>query len=120
MDIDNSWARCRVTPEVEDLWRAVALRWSAIPVAGVVGGGSGLRSSGDNLVGVARASGEMADAHGSGPCVRKDVGVQLPPRPLWLRQTIKAPQQVSGAGPCSWSPRTPGCLRRRTRSRLHR
>src|SRR5687767_11207830 len=23
----------------------------------------------------------MADAHGSGPCVRKDVGVQLPPRP---------------------------------------
>lgn len=28
------------------------------------------------------ASGGMADAHGSGPCVRKDVGVQLPPRPL--------------------------------------
>ena len=27
------------------------------------------------------ASGGMADAHGSGPCVRKDVGVQLPPRP---------------------------------------
>ena len=24
----------------------------------------------------------MADAHGSGPCVRKDVGVQLPPSPL--------------------------------------
>jgi hypothetical protein len=24
----------------------------------------------------------MADAHGSGPCVRKDVGVQLPPCPL--------------------------------------
>jgi hypothetical protein len=23
----------------------------------------------------------MADAHGSGPCVRKDVGVQVPPRP---------------------------------------
>src|SRR5665213_2005389 len=23
----------------------------------------------------------MADAHGSGPCVREDVGVQLPPRP---------------------------------------
>jgi hypothetical protein len=23
----------------------------------------------------------MADAHGSGPCVRKDVGVQLPPCP---------------------------------------
>ena len=32
--------------------------------------------------GRARASGEMADAHGSGPCVRKDVGVQLPPCPL--------------------------------------
>src|SRR5690606_9371535 len=30
---------------------------------------------------VARASGGMADAHGSGPCVRKDVRVQLPPRP---------------------------------------
>ena len=29
-----------------------------------------------------RASGGMADAHGSGPCVRKDVRVQLPPRPL--------------------------------------
>src|SRR5690606_14845213 len=27
------------------------------------------------------ASGGMADAHGSGPCVRKDVRVQLPPRP---------------------------------------
>lgn len=25
----------------------------------------------------------MADAHGSGPCVRKDVGVQLPPCPPW-------------------------------------
>src|SRR4030095_1289462 len=25
--------------------------------------------------------GGMADAHGSGPCVRKDVGVQLPPCP---------------------------------------
>src|SRR5690349_5051208 len=31
---------------------------------------------------VAGASGGMADAHGSGPCVRKDVGVQLPPCPL--------------------------------------
>jgi hypothetical protein len=31
---------------------------------------------------LARASGGMADAHGSGPCVRKDVGVQLPPCPL--------------------------------------
>ena len=26
----------------------------------------------------------MADAHGSGPCVRKDVGVQLPPCPLFV------------------------------------
>ena len=26
----------------------------------------------------------MADAHGSGPCVRKDVRVQLPPRPHWI------------------------------------
>ena len=37
-----------------------------------------------------RASGGMADAHGSGPCVRKDVGVQLPPcppsRPIGLRR----------------------------------
>src|SRR5690349_2774108 len=28
-----------------------------------------------------RGCGGMADAHGSGPCVRKDVGVQLPPSP---------------------------------------
>src|SRR3954447_4311987 len=34
------------------------------------------------LSALARASGGMADAHGSGPCVRKDVGVQLPPCPL--------------------------------------
>lgn len=34
------------------------------------------------LPGKPRASGGMADAHGSGPCVRKDVRVQLPPRPL--------------------------------------
>ncbi len=27
----------------------------------------------------------MADAHGSGPCVRKDVRVQLPPRPLVVK-----------------------------------
>src|SRR5512143_3574423 len=31
-----------------------------------------------------RASGGMADAHGSGPCVLTDVGVQLPPRPPTL------------------------------------
>ena len=28
----------------------------------------------------------MADAHGSGPCVREDVGVQVPPRPLLRAQ----------------------------------
>src|SRR5712691_7830590 len=28
-----------------------------------------------------RAGGGTADAHGSGPCVRKDVRVQIPPRP---------------------------------------
>gem|GEM_PF-7043352 len=28
-----------------------------------------------------RASGEMADAQASGACIRKDVGVQVPPRP---------------------------------------
>src|SRR6478672_5652625 len=57
-----------------------------------------------SLFGVARASGEMADAHGSGPCVRKDVGVQLPPCPLWLRQTMKAPQASTAAGPSSYCP----------------
>jgi hypothetical protein len=31
---------------------------------------------------VIRASGEMADALASGASVRKDVGVQVPPRPL--------------------------------------
>jgi hypothetical protein len=38
---------------------------------------------------IARASGGMADAHGSGPCVRKDVGVQLPPCPPQV--VIKGP-----------------------------
>src|SRR4051812_23967715 len=45
----------------------------------------------------------MADAHGSGPCVRKDVGVQLPPCPLWLRQTMRAPQASTAAGLLSFS-----------------
>src|SRR5664279_1512369 len=44
-----------------------------------------------SLFGVARASGEMADAHGSGPCVRTDVGVQLAAGPRWLRQTMRGP-----------------------------
>src|SRR4051812_2064151 len=41
---------------------------------------AGSRSPAANVV-ARRASGGMADAHGSGPCVRKDVGVQLPPCP---------------------------------------
>ena len=31
----------------------------------------------------------MADAHGSGPCIREDVGVQLPPRPPRPRLPVK-------------------------------
>ncbi len=38
----------------------------------------------DNLRGPIRASGEMADALASGASVRKDVGVQVPPRALSL------------------------------------
>src|SRR4051812_48831144 len=45
----------------------------------------------------------MADAHGSGPCVRKDVGGQLPPRPQ------DAPRDPcpgrARTGVASWSPR---------------
>src|SRR5450631_1193006 len=66
-----------------------------------------------NLFRVTGASGEMADAHGSGPCVRKDVGVQLPPCPLWLRQTSRAPQASAAAGPLSY----PEMTRRRTARR---
>ena len=33
----------------------------------------------DNLAGLARVA-ELVDAHGSGPCVGNDVGVQVPPR----------------------------------------
>jgi hypothetical protein len=37
----------------------------------------------------------MADAHGSGPCVRKDVGVQLPPRPqLFVQVRRLLPQPI--------------------------
>src|SRR4051794_24547555 len=46
---------------------------------------------------LARASGGMADAHGSGPCVRKDVGVQLPPCPLTPDWGIPQPFQVAGS-----------------------
>jgi hypothetical protein len=45
---------------------------------------------------LARASGGMADAHGSGPCVRKDVGVQLPPCP---RQSWDSPGSPGGRVP---------------------
>lgn len=34
----------------------------------------------DSLPKEQSASGGMADAHGSGPCTRKGVGVQVPPR----------------------------------------
>jgi len=55
----------------------------------------------------------MADAHGSGPCPGNGVGVQLPPRPLWLRQTTKAPPASTAAGPLPLvCPATgPGALR---------
>src|SRR4051812_50220867 len=42
----------------------------------------------------------MADAHGSGPCVRKDVGVQLPPRPPSIRVAGGSGGRVCG-GPVS-------------------
>ena len=44
----------------------------------------------------------MADAHGSGPCVRKDVGVQLPPRAHfsgtspWHQKMSRKPVEVTG------------------------
>ena len=52
----------------------------------------------------------MADAHGSGPCVRKDVGVQLPPSPLecggpvFAESANRGPLVILLRGP---SPRTP-------------
>src|SRR5258706_2043853 len=48
----------------------------------------------------ARGSGGMADAHGSGPCVRKDVRVQLPCSPPARPVVIAvgtAPLDLSGA-----------------------
>src|SRR5437762_3574046 len=45
----------------------------------------------------------MADAHGSGPCARKGVGVQLPPSPLFvtapcsLTRASQEPSSPSGA-----------------------
>src|SRR3954453_6215732 len=49
---------------------------------------------------LARASGGMADAHGSGPCVRKDVGVQLPPCPLI---SGRFPSSFLRSWPVRWS-----------------
>jgi hypothetical protein len=53
----------------------------------------------------------MADAHGSGPCVRKDVGVQLPPRPLaWSPQSqvgfTQVLARVAAGGPHNAGRRT--------------
>jgi hypothetical protein len=53
----------------------------------------------------------MADAHGSGPCVRKDVGVQLPPRPLaWSLQSqvgfTQVLARVAAGGPHNAGRRT--------------
>ena len=81
------------------------------------------------------ASGGMADAHGSGPCVRKDVGVQLPPRPhapgdpcrrsartgvasCWPRgraPRTRVPGSASGAASLrllGWGARRRSCFRR--------
>src|SRR5512132_1399256 len=40
----------------------------------------------------------MADAHGSGPCVRKDVGVQLPPCPPSSNGTRRRRVPLPGPG----------------------
>src|SRR5262249_12933875 len=41
-----------------------------------------------------RAGGGTADAHGSGPCVRKDVRVQIPPRPQFYYGTTMTGQRA--------------------------
>src|SRR6266508_6536478 len=43
----------------------------------------------------------MADAHGSGPCVRKDVGVQLPPCPP-TKARNSGPSVIFGARIGAW------------------
>jgi hypothetical protein len=84
----------------------IAGRLSPVACRGPTADGRGHPALRVSLFGVARASGEMADAHGSGPCVRKDVGVQLPPCPLWLRQTMKGPGRGDAhRGPSSWKAR---------------
>ncbi len=69
----------------------------------------------------ARASGGMADAHGSGPCVRKDVGVQLPPCPRessLARSEAELPSRgaFSLCHPGGQPPGTPGRTSRVARS----
>ena len=49
----------------------------------------------------------MADAHGSGPCVRKDVRVQLPPRPPG-DACSRVAFAVGGHRCCSGGPSPPG------------
>ena len=64
---------------------------------------------------VARASGGMADALASGASIRKDVGVQVPPRPphkSWSEQVKCAPRTPTSTGllpgrPQCHSPRRP-------------
>jgi hypothetical protein len=60
-----------------------------------------------------RASGGMADAHGSGPCVLTDVGVQLPPRPLngWISRRVPEQAPATRLVAC----RVPDGSRRRQR-----
>ena len=52
----------------------------------------------NNIVKNSGASGETADTHGSGPCVRKDVRVQIPPRPNYWQKREKRNQKRVGRG----------------------
>src|SRR5712691_2470433 len=57
-----------------------------------------------------RAGGGTADAHGSGPCVRKDVRVQIPPRPrvgLAYSLALASFAYARSAGPGGRPPGTP-------------
>ncbi len=60
-----------------------------------------------------RAGGGTADAHGSGPCVREDVRVQIPPRPRAAGQACSLifDQLPMGRGICPGGrpPGTPRC-----------
>ncbi len=67
---------------------------------------------------LARASGGMADAHGSGPCVREDVGVQLPPCPPFPGEYPRGARQRPAAPPpgrgCRSSPSRAGAAAQRS------